>query len=76
MTALGFPRKLRGAALTTNNTPRLCPQCEAADAAAHPLAIGAVVTVMRLRNRCLVAAEGTAPSVSPIWLPTPSGVPD
>jgi hypothetical protein len=54
-----FPRKLRGAVPTTKSNRRPCPQCEAADAATHPLAIGAVVTVLRVRDGLFVP-EGIA----------------
>jgi hypothetical protein len=37
------------------NKWRSCPQCEDTNAAAHPLAIGAVVTVLRFWNGCLMA---------------------
>lgn len=46
------------------NKRRACPQCDAAEAAAHPLAIGAVVTVLQFRSGCL-AAEGIATILRP-----------
>jgi hypothetical protein len=64
MTELGFPRRLRGAALTNKNNRRLCPQCEGIDAAAHPLAVGAIVTVLRFQSGGLVA-EGIGTIIRP-----------
>lgn len=43
---------------------RACPTCEGLDAAVHPLAIGAVVTVLHYRDRSLVA-EGIATILRP-----------
>jgi hypothetical protein len=50
------------------NKLRNCPHCEAADAAAHPLAVGAVVTVLASRSGCLVA-EGIAAILRPAGEP-------
>jgi hypothetical protein len=63
MADLGFPRTLG-----EKYNRRPCPQCDGADAAAHPLAIGAVVTVLRFRNRCPVA-EGIATILRPACEP-------
>jgi hypothetical protein len=39
---------------------RACPTCERLAATAHPLAIGAVVTILHIRNGCLaVESVGT-----------------